>query len=186
MSSGSKPSAAIIAALVVLGLASGGCGSGDAQDENEPAGTYKVDVTSASFPGRQYLGANSKLKIVVKNVDDKPIPNLAATIDGFDIRESDPKLADPERPIWVVDSPPKNSTVANTNTWAVGELEPGKSYELVWSATSVRSGTYTLRYQIAAGLDGKAKAVQADGSPARGSLLVRISSEPRPIPDPIE
>jgi hypothetical protein len=176
----------MIVALIVVAATSGGCGSKAAQDENEPAGTYRVDVTSATFPGRQYLGANSKLKIVVENVDDKTIPNLAVTVDGFDIRESDPNLADPERPIWVVDSPPYNSTTANTNTWTIGEVEPGQARKLVWSASSVRSGTYTLRYQVAAGLDGKAKAVQADGSPARGSLLVRISSEPRPVEDPIE
>ncbi len=52
--------------------------------------------------------------------------------------------------------------------------------------TSVRSGTYTVRYQVAGGLNGKAKVVLADGSPAKGSFLVRITSRPKPVPNPIE
>ena len=40
--------------LAALAVALGACGQ-DRQDENEPEGTYKVDVVSASFPGRQRL-----------------------------------------------------------------------------------------------------------------------------------
>ena len=42
------------------------------------------------------------------------------------------------------------------------------------------------RYQVAAGLNGKAKAVQADGIPAKGSFLVRITTKPLPVPDPLD
>ena len=39
-------------------------------------------------------------------------------------------------------------------------------------------GTYTVHYQVAAGLQGKAKAVTADGSPVKGEFAVTISSKP--------
>ena len=50
--------------LVALALALAACGS-DGQDENEPEGNYKVDVLSATFPGRQHLAEESTLKIVI-------------------------------------------------------------------------------------------------------------------------
>ena len=42
----------------------------------------------------------------------------------------------------------------------------------------MQAGTYTLNYEVAAGLDGKAKAVTADGSAAEGSFVVTISDKP--------
>ena len=78
--------------LVALSLAVGACGGGDPQDENEPEGTYKVDVISASFPGRQRLAEETTLKITVQNKDDETIPNLGVTVDGFYQRRED---ADP-------------------------------------------------------------------------------------------
>ena len=68
--------------LAALPWRCGACGQ-DAQDENEPEGTYKVDVVSASFPGRQRLADESTLKITVQNKDSREIPNLAVTVDGF-------------------------------------------------------------------------------------------------------
>ena len=45
--------------------------------------------------------------------------------------------------------------------------------------TPVKAGTYTVHYEIAAGLDGKAKAVTADGEgPVEGEFVVTISSKP--------
>ena len=48
--------------LIALTLCFGACGGGDPQDENEPEGTYKVDVISASFPGRQHLAQETTLQ----------------------------------------------------------------------------------------------------------------------------
>jgi hypothetical protein len=161
-----------------------GCG-GDQQDADEPKGAFEVDVISATFPGRQRLAQKTKLEITVKNTGGETIPNLGVTLDGLDKRLNDPNLSDPERPIWILNRPPYDSVVAYTNTYAVGKLEPGKTRSMRWSLTAVRPGTYTVRYQVSAGLDGKAKAQLADGTPAKGSFLVRISSVPRPVPDPI-
>ncbi len=44
--------------------------------------------------------------------------------------------------------------------------------------TPVQGGTYTVHYRVAAGLEGKAKAVTADGSVPEGEFVVRISTAP--------
>jgi hypothetical protein len=46
--------------------------------------------------------------------------------------------------------------------------------------TAVRAGTYTLRWRVAAGLDGKAKAELADGGAARGEFVAQVSDKARP------
>src|SRR5688572_20227492 len=103
--------------LIGLTLFIGACGGGDPQDENEPEGNYKVDVISATFPGRQRLGQENTLRITVENKDDKTIPNLGVTVDDFYQRRRDPTLADPARPIWIVNEAPYNSKSALSNTW---------------------------------------------------------------------
>ena len=49
---------------------------------------------------------------------------------------------------------------------------------MIWKVTPVRGGTYTVNYEVAAGLFGKAKAVTADGSKPSGKFLVTISTKP--------
>ncbi len=44
--------------------------------------------------------------------------------------------------------------------------------------TPVQAGTYTLHYELAAGLNGKAKAVAEDGSPGEGEFVVTITDKP--------
>jgi hypothetical protein len=61
-------------------------------------------------------------------------------------------------------------------------VDAGKTRTLIWNVSSVRAGTYSLRYRVSAGVDGKAVAVAADGSgPAKGSFIARITREPRPL-----
>jgi hypothetical protein len=169
------------ALLLVLAGGATACGGGDRQDKGEPKETWKVDVISASFPGRQTLAQTSELRIQVKNLEQRTLPNLAVTVDGFEQRSEDPDLSDPDRPRWVVEDPPDNSITSYTNTWAVGQLQGGATKTLVWKVTAVRAGTYTLRYRVAAGLNGKAKASLVDGAPASGSFIVRVSDKPRPV-----
>ena len=40
------------------------------------------------------------------------------------------------------------------------------------------AGTYTVHYELAAGLNGKAKAVTDDGGPVEGEFVVTISDKP--------
>jgi hypothetical protein len=172
----------ITALLLAFTAGFAACGGGEGQDENEPEGTWKVDVLEASFPGRQYLADTVQLRIRVKNLeDDRAIPNLAVTVDGFEQREGNPGVAEPRRPIWVIEEPPDNSTTAFTNTWAVGEVPEGESRTLVWTVTAVRAGTYTLRWKVAAGLDGKAKARSLEGGAPSGSFIARVSEKSRRV-----
>ena len=66
-----------------------------------------------------------------------------------------------------------------TDTFSFGEVAPGDSVDAVWRVTPVKAGTYTVHYEIAAGLNGKAKAVTADGEgPVEGQFVVTISDKP--------
>jgi hypothetical protein len=169
------------ALLVLLAVGLPACGSKERQDKGEESGTWKVQVVSASFPGKQILADTTELQIKVKNVDSRPLPNLAVTVDGFDRREEDKQFAEPKRPIWVIEKPPENSTTAFTNTWAVGGVPAGETRTLKWKVTAVRAGTYSLRFRVAAGLNGKAKAELSDGEPAAGSFVAQVSDKARPV-----
>jgi hypothetical protein len=167
----------LVAAAALLAA----CGGGEKQDVHEPSGTWKLDVLSASFPGKQHLGEPTTLAITVKNADSREVPDLAVTVDGFDQRRDDPTLSDPKRPIWIVNTPPENAASAYTNTWALGKVPAGQTRTFVWRVTAVRAGTYSVRYKVAAGLNGKAKAELPDGSSPKGSFIARVSRSPRPV-----
>lgn len=167
--------------LAVITALLGACGGGARQDKNEPTGTWKLDVLSASFPGKQRLGQSTTLQITVKNADNRQVPNLAVTVDGFDQRRDDPTLASPKRPIWIVNTPPENAASAYADTWSIGSVPAGQTRTFAWRVTAVRAGTYSLRYKVAAGLNGKAKAQLPDGSPPKGSFIARVSRTPRPV-----
>ena len=64
------------------------------------------------------------------------------------------------------------------NTWALGALAPGKTRTFVWRVVPVKSGSYTVRYTVAAGLSGKAKARLASGGLVQGQFAVDIASAP--------
>jgi hypothetical protein len=197
--------AAIATAISVLALAS--CGSGgQRQDADEPEGQFPVDVTTAQFPNRQRLAQTTDLKLGVENTGTEQIPQLAVTIfvdDGsgavssgaggqgsFDVRSEQSGLANPNRPVWILEdkypqivgeSEPLGSspgTTAQTNTFAFGPLAAGDTREMIWRVTAVKGGTYTVNYQVAAGLQGKAEAVTADGSAPEGKFVVTISTRP--------
>ncbi|MEK6277083.1 MAG: hypothetical protein AABM29_03610 [Actinomycetota bacterium] len=180
-------------ALLTLGLSACG-GGGSRQDVDEPEGDFPVEITTSQFPTRQRLAETSFLQLGVQNTGDKAIPGVAITISldenairPFSVRDPQPNLAAPDRPVWVLENQyPKlvgetasaGALTANEKTFSFGSLAPGDTVEAVWKVTPVRSGSYTLDYQVDAGLSGKAKAVTADGSPPTGSFVVQISSEP--------
>lgn len=169
-----------VAAAVALTLALAGCGGGgDPQDADEPEGTFQVEVDRVSFPRLQGLGETQALRMRVRNTGDQTVPNLAVTVDGFAYRTSQPAVADPERPVWIVNIGPRVYQTAYVNTWAVGPLAPGRERTLTWSVTAVRAGTHTLRWRVQAGLDGKARAVNALDDPVAGSRNVRITRRAR-------
>jgi hypothetical protein len=180
-------------ALALSGLvAAAGCGGAERQDEDEPEGNFAVDVVRASFPEDQKLAKSSNLVITVRNAGRKTIPNIAVTVDGFDVRKEDPELADPERPQFVIngvprdiggfpeskDASPLGCDTAYVNTWACGPLRAGREKTFRWSVTAVQGGEFDIRWRVAAGLDGKAKAVVPGGRRApRGSFSGSVSDE---------
>jgi hypothetical protein len=168
------------ATVVLLAATAGGaCGSDPPrQDASEPPGTYRVAVVSASFPARQRLARQQRLVIAVRNAGRTTVPELSVTVEPFSTRTRARELADPRRPVWIVDRPPRGSTTANTSTWTLGRLEPGRTRRFVWRVTPVRTGTHRLTYRVSAGLAGRAKAVTTGGRAPRGTITVRVSGRP--------
>ncbi len=194
---------------VAVALAVSACGSGSNQAANEPSGKFKVEVSSASFPTFQRLAQQSHLVISVRNTGSHAIPNLAVTIcntscaypsqpgqgtsaQAFAQDLNQPYLANPSRPIWIVNKAPgpclyscRNGgpgayVTAYSNTWALGhQLPPGQTATFDWGVTAVSAGSHVVAWQVAAGLDGKAKAVLADGSQPGGTFAVHITRKPQ-------
>ena len=177
-------------ALAGLIAVTTGCG-GERQDEDEPEGEFPVEVVSASFPERQKLAQSSNLVITVRNAGRETIPNIALTVDGFGYRKNNPDLADRERPRFAVngvpveiagfpdakDATPRGCDTAYVDTWACGPLRPDAQATFRWSVTAVQAGPFEIDWRVAAGLDGKARAVGAGGGPApSGSFAGSISS----------
>jgi hypothetical protein len=165
-------------ALACAAVVASGCGGGGPrQDANEPSGDFKVQVLAAKFPGKQSLAKRSIMTITVKNVDTKTIPNVAVTVKSFDKRKSDPNLADPNRPQFVVNTGPPGGDTAYVGTSALGPLKPGEIKTFRWDVTAVSAGPYTLRYAVAAGLNGKARAVVAGGATPTGAFTGNVSAK---------
>jgi hypothetical protein len=170
-----------------LGLVATGCGGGARQDAKEPKGRFPVAITIASFPKHQTLAERSRLTIAVRNAGTKEIPNVAVTIspDGegtkaqaFAEVSNEQDLADRSRPVWVIDNGPSGGVTAYSNTWALGRVPAGRTTKFTWDVTAVRAGVHKVRYQVAAGLNGKAVAVLPGGGTPAGTFTVNVDSKP--------
>jgi hypothetical protein len=77
------------------------------------------------------------------------------------------------------DATPRGCETAYVNTWACGPLRPGREKTFKWSVTAVRAGPYKVAWEVAAGLDGNARAVSAGGGDRapRGSFSGTVSDE---------
>jgi hypothetical protein len=166
----------VVAGLAAVGVA--GCGGGEGKDADEPSGTFQVDVVRASFPTKQHLAQPERFVIAVRNTGDQAVPNVAVTVSSFAERSEQAGLADPERAVWIIDSSPSGGQTAYTNTWALGRLPPGQTRRFVWRVTAVKAGTHTVKWQVAAGLNGKAKATLAGNRAPAGSVTVDVSAKP--------
>jgi hypothetical protein len=189
--------AAIAAVLTAaLALTAVACGSESSSDSNEPGGTYRVKVSEASFPTSQRLGETSLMKVGVRNTGKKTLPALIVNVSiageegqgstlPFAIRDPQPELAQPDRPVWVLaahypkfagSSAPGGAETSNQKTYDFGPLKPGKTASLVWKLSAVRSGHYDLLYAIDAGLGNQVKTKTGGGVKPGGSFSVQISS----------
>ena len=177
---GSGPFARRVGAPCAIGaaLAAAGCGGGERQDASEPSGTFRVAIVRASFPTKQHLAKQERFVIAVRNTGSRTVPDLAVTVDSFASRSQQAGLADPSRAVWIIDDGPRGGDTAYTNTWALGRLAPGQTRRFVWRVTAVQAGTHTVKWQVAAGLNGKAKATLAGNRAPSGSITVDISDRP--------
>jgi hypothetical protein len=189
--------AAIAAVLTAaLALTAVACGGESSSDANEPSGTFRVKVSEASFPTSQRLGETSLMKIGVRNIGKKTLPALIVNVSiagnegqtstlPFAIHDPQPELAQPDRPVWVLaahypkfagSSAPGGAETSNQKTYDFGPLKPGKTADLVWKLSAVRSGHYDLLYAIDAGLGNQVKTKTGGGVKPGGSFSVQISS----------
>jgi hypothetical protein len=117
---------------------------------------------------------------------------------SFKVRLDQPNLADPNQPVWILEegypklvtpgvsvkkianAPSAGATAAQTDTFQFGAVRSGESKDIVWRVTPVRAGAYTVHYEVAAGLQGKARAVSADGGPVQGEFAVTITPKTPP------
>src|SRR5437588_7719863 len=174
----STRSCGIVAAIAAISIMSG-CGGGQRQDVNEPSGNFPVEVSAASFPAAQRLSQHTHLVISVRNAGTRTIPDVAVTIcnvtctfnpnapyghntpagagtaaAAFAEDLGMPYVANPSRPVWIVDHPPGScgyscksggpgsAVTAYANTWALGPLKPGATATFDWGVTAVRPGTH--------------------------------------------
>ena len=136
-----------------------------------------MEVVASDFPKQQKLAQSSDLMITVRNSGDETVPNVAVTLKGLDYRATQPDVANAERPQFAVngvpreiggfpeakDATPLGCDSAYVNTWACGPLKPGP---------------YDISWRVAAGLNGKAKAVAAGGGAApSGSFTGTVSNK---------
>jgi hypothetical protein len=179
-------------ALVVL---ASGCG-GAAQNAHEPKGAYRVEVLRARFPAKQAISRDTSLVLVVRNAGTSTVPNIAVTLNSLNYTSDFPHLAADKRPVWIVNRgpgpvsavpvkteetyPQGGAETAYVNTWALGPLAAGASKRFVWRVTPVKAGVHTVRYTVAAGLSGNARARLASGGPVVGSFVAQIAPKPPP------
>jgi hypothetical protein len=189
-------------------LALSACGGGGQnQAAHEPRGKFTVDISRASFAAAQQISQHSHLVIAVRNTGKKTIPDVAVTICNVTCRFPAPKgegtsagafaastsqayVANPSRPNWIVDQGPGHcgyschnggqgaGVTAYSNTWALGRLKPGHTVRFDWAVTAVAPGKHTVAWRVAAGLNGRARAVLANGSPPQGTFAVDVGTAP--------
>ncbi|MGK2955897.1 MAG: hypothetical protein ACSLFI_09545 [Solirubrobacterales bacterium] len=186
--------------LVALSGILAGCGGGveaGSQFDGQPTGEFPVEVIEANFTPDQVIARQYDLELAVKNTGERTIPGMSVTLAipgkgstlAFAYRDRQVGLAQPQRPIWVLEEgwPKLAGTVGrggaattNRRTFNFGEVGPGDTADMIWRVTAVKPGAHRIAYQIAAGLSGNSPAVDASGETPEGVLPVVISDKPIP------
>jgi hypothetical protein len=182
-------------AVLALAALLSACG-GSSSDSNEPAGNYQLKVSKASFPGKQFVGQTSLMRIDVTNTGEKTVPTLAVTVNvegkegegaqiPFAVHDPAAGLANADRPVWVLaatyprlvgSSESGGATTSSPRTFSFGPLKKGQSVEAVWKLSAVRPGKYTVGYEVGAGLNGEAKAKTSNGVAPGGTFSTEITT----------
>lgn len=174
-------------------LALAGCTKNVRQDSKEPKGNFSAEVVEASFPKKQALAKRSRIVLTVRNTSKKTMPNVSITLHGLDYRTTQPDVADPRRPRFVIngaprriggfaesqDASPGGGQTALVDTWALGSLRPGRQKTFRWGVTAVKSGPYKLSYIVNAGLQRGARAIDSNTNRTlRGRFAGTVAQKP--------
>lgn len=164
-------------ALAATGLTA--CGGETAEVEDSSNGRPFAVSATATFAKTQRLANVEELRITVKNDDSRPVPNVAVVLNGLtrSIPVADNgagRVADPRRPVWIVDAPPTGGTTAYVGTSALGRLAPGASKTFRWQLTPAVAGGHALRWRVAADVDADGPVT---GGPTSGTFDVTVSDD---------
>lgn len=172
-------------------------------------GRFPVAVRGR-FPATQHLAQRTTLRLSITNTGRRALPDVAVTICnvscapsarrnrgtaaqpfGHDISGA-PNLANPSRPLWIVNRGPGGchfhcnapggsgvgGVTAYANTWALGRLAPGRTARFVWLLTPVVAGRHVVAWEVAGNLTGRARAVARRGGTPGGTFAVTVASAP--------
>ena len=194
-----------VAVAVIAIIASGASACGDdaeRQDADEPAGDFPVEVTSAKFPTDQRLAQTSDLELEIENAGDEDVPDLAVTIftgdqpssGSFSVRSDQPGLADPNRPVWILENGfPKLVTpqVKDLDDGSAGGRRGGADEHLLLRrgaagreqghrlARDAGPGRHLHRPLRARGrAERQGQGGHQDGGPVEGEFVVTITDKP--------
>jgi hypothetical protein len=169
-------------ALAVCAVGLTACGGGDDDVQDASGGRPFAVSATATFAKDQKLANAETLTVTVRNADQRDLPDVAVTLGGLNrtIAVADNgagRVADPRRPIWVVDSPPKGGTTAYVGTWALGRLAAGASKTFTWQLTPAVAGSHAVRWRVSAGLDENGPVRPASGGTTSGTLATVVSDD---------
>ena len=136
------------------------CGGGARQDASEPKAIPRFG-DDRDIPSSQRLSEQTHLVLAVRNAGRETIPNIAVTIcnvtcaypapagEGTDAAAfaqdlQMPGLANPSRPVWVVDRPPGTCNAGCQPGSADGSGSPGgavTAYSNTWRSVRSRPAT---------------------------------------------
>lgn len=165
----------LTASVAVGSLA--GCGASEDTVGGDGDAPFAIAATATLEPV-QRLGSSYSMRLTIVNKDHRSLPTVGVTVTGFSraIAAGDDgagRVADPRRPIWVVDAPPRGASTAYRDTWSSGPLRAGERKTFVWSISPVRPGRHAIRWRIGAGLDHD-RPVAADRRGTNGVLDVKV------------
>jgi hypothetical protein len=185
---------AIGASMTACLVIASGCGGGSRQDAGEAKRSFTMAIVSASFPTKQAVARPARMVLRVRNTGTRTVPDVAITVDSFNYTATTPELAANKRPVWAIEqgpgataSPPVQSQevsapgsgqTAYVNTWALGRLAPGRTQTFSWLVVPVKPGAHTVRFAVAAGVAGRARAALSSGGAVQGRFTVNIAPAP--------
>ena len=196
-----------ITAGVGVTLAISACGGGQNQAASRAQRKLPGRGEHRQLPRLQRLSQHTHLVITVRNAGSKAIPDVAVTICNVTCAYPAPKgegsssagvrgRHQPDLPGQSVapavghraSSRPLRLQLPERRAGRGGDRlrqhlgpgapGPGQTARFDWAVTAVQPGRHVVAWQVAAGLNGKAKAVLSNGAAPHGSFAVEMSTAP--------